>query len=137
MDNVTPAARQRDTDQQIVGVSVGLMHRPDAVAARHRPVDLDVAEHVLLLERRAFERQPEALAHRVVRSVGADEVGRPQRLFSFGAGESDGHAVGILLKAADVNAALHMHAVHRELVAQDCLGGVLRNRDEAERDVVR
>lgn len=42
-----------------------------------------------------------------------------------------------MLKVGHAHAALHLHAVHRELLAQDRLGGVLRNRDEAERDVVR
>ena len=103
---VPSAARQRDAYQQIVGLAVGLVHRPNAVAAGHRPVDLDVAEHVLLLERRALERQPERLAHRAVRAVGADEVARPHRLLAGVARQGRGHAVGVLLEAGDPYAAL-------------------------------
>src|SRR6185437_1033813 len=51
------------------------------------------------------------------------------------AGERGGHAVGILLEAADRYTALHAHTVHRKLVAKDRLGGILRNRDEAERHI--
>jgi hypothetical protein len=134
---VAAAARQRDADQHVVGLAVGLVHGPHAVPTRHRPVDLDVAEHVLLLACGALEHQPEPLAHRAVRAVGAEEVGRTHRLLAAVAGQGGRYAVGILLKAGDSKATLRLDAVHRQLVAQDRLGGALRNRDEAERHVVR
>ncbi len=90
-----------------------------------------------LLERRALERQPQPLAHCAVRAVGADEIGRAHRLLAGVAGQGGGHTVGVLLEAGDPHATLDLHAVHRQLLAQDSLGGVLRNRDEAERHVVR
>ena len=40
---VAASAGQRDAHQQVVGLTVGLVHRPHAVAAGRRPVDLDVA----------------------------------------------------------------------------------------------
>src|SRR6185312_9609017 len=100
---------QRDTHQHIVGRAAGLMHRPDAVAAGHRPLDLDVAEHVLLLERRALECQAEPFTYGAVGAVGADEIAGPHCLFAGYAGERGGHAVGILLEAADRYTALHAH----------------------------
>jgi len=71
-----------------------------------------------------------------VRPVGADEVGRAHRVLAGMVRQRRGHAVGILLEARDAYAALHLHAVPRELVTQNRFRRVLRNRDEAERNVV-
>ena len=45
--------------------------RADPQPRRHRPVDLDVAEHVLLGERPALEAEAEGLADHAVRAVGS------------------------------------------------------------------
>jgi hypothetical protein len=47
---------------------------------RHFAGQIHVAEHVVLLDRAALERQPQRLADRTVRAVGRDHVGRRRHL---------------------------------------------------------
>ena len=98
------------------------------------PVHLDVAEHVLLLERAALEGQAQALAHHAVRAVGADQIAR-----AHGLSRSD--SVRVTPSASWSNPASRDAALHRApsaapVVAQDGLGLVLRDADEAERHIV-
>ena len=113
----------------------GLVHGAHRPAARHRPVHLDVAEHVLLLERRPLERQPQRLSHCAVRPVGADEIARADRPLPAVALQRRCDAVRILLEALNPPTAFDLHAVRGELLAKDPLGGVLRDRGEPERDI--
>ena len=114
-------------------LTVRLVHGAHRVAPRQRPIHLDVAEHVLLLERAALEGQAQALAHHAVRAVGADQIarahGRP-------VGQCGAHPVGVLVESRRRDAALHRDTQRGEFVAQDGFGLVLRDADEAERHIV-
>lgn len=83
----------------------------------------------------SLESQPERLAHGAVRPVGADEIAGAHRLLFAVAVKRRGDAVGVLLEGGHLDTAFDLHAVHGELLAQDPLGDVLRDRDEPERDV--
>jgi hypothetical protein len=72
-----------------------------------------------------------------VRPFRADQVARPNALFAVCAGQCCSHAVGVLREADEPNTPFHLHAAHGELLAQNPLGRVLRDGDEAERHVGR
>ncbi len=70
-------------------------------------------------------------------TVGADEIaGAHRRLLAALVGQRDGHPVGVLLEAREPHTPLDADPAHGEFVAQNPLGRVLRDRDEAERHVI-
>ena len=96
-----------------------------------RPVEHDVAEHVLLGERVALEGEPEPLAHHAVGAVGPDEVRRPHGLLAGGGADLRGHPVGVLGEADQLGPALDGAAVAVQLLGEQALGRVLGQGREA------
>ena len=70
-------------------------------------------------------------------SVGTDEVARTHRLLAVIAGQAGAHAVGILLESGEPKTPLDAHPACGELLTQNPLSRVLRNRYETERHVGR
>ena len=130
-DAVATVSRQRDGDEDVLRAVGRLRKEAQAVALGLRPLDLHVAEHVLLRERVALEAQAEPAAHRAVRPVAADQVARPHPAVV----EHGGHAVGVLLEGPQLARALHAAAEPLEPAEEQALDPVLRKGEEAKRAV--
>jgi hypothetical protein len=128
---VPASAGQRDRDEQVVGGPVDLVHRPDAVARRQVPVDLHIAEHVLLGKGVARELQSQTLADGAVRAVAPDEIVRPHLRLAVRPAEHGRDAVGVLGEAQKPDAAFDPAAELGEPVGEQPLRLVLRQRDES------
>lgn len=129
---VAAAPRQRHAHQHVVGAAFAAVHGAQRLVVRQRPVQLDIAEHVLLVEGAALEAQAQAFAHHAVRAVGADQVAAAQAAVAGIAAQRDRYAVGVLLEGGEPQPAFDVQAVHRQLVGEHALGLVFRDRDEAE-----
>ncbi len=70
-----------------------------------------------------------------MRPVGPDQVARLHRLLTAVTREGGAHTVVVLVDAGDSQTTLDGHAAQCQFVAQNPLGGVLRDGDEAERHV--
>jgi hypothetical protein len=128
---------QRDANQEVVGLALSLVQRPDHDAGRKAPVDLDVAEHVLLGKCPTLEGQPEALPHRAVGAVAADEILRTDGLRSVRPLQRRDDSVLVGVEPLQLDAALDLAGQLRELLPEDPLGLVLREPDEPVRDLGR
>ncbi len=124
---------QRDADQQVVGGAVvGAVAGAHSVPGRQVPVGLHVGQHVLLREGTALEGEPEPLADHAVRAVAADQVVGPDLLGGAGGRpQPGGDPVGVLGERQQLGAALDGRAQAREVLLQQALGLVLRQRGES------
>jgi hypothetical protein len=134
---VPAQAGKRDADEHVIHRAVGLVRGADSEPGGQRPVDLHVAEPVLLVERAALERQAEPHADDAVRAVATDKIAGPDPLGSGPAAQFRGHAVVVLGDRDQFDAPIRDGAEVGQALCEHPLGLVLRERREPERHVRR